>query len=361
MPAYECVPCKFKTNNEIKYNEYHLKSNNHCIITKTCYLCKKEFKTTQAITRHLNRKTLCIKLNNNSNKKSNKSKVNTTDDNQNMKNDIGNINISIINNNTTNINNHIYYTLLLNANDYTGNNHKYIKNLISNNVLPLTNDTCRKMFSEYLYNSIKDDLDCLKQIKLIKMTNEDFNNLNSSDIIIKRNTRNILQPIVNMFDVLKQKNLYLYPSFDSSNILFCKLWIKPDLLSSIEITEIESQNSDWIQDNETQINSFITNKIKLAINEIFINNDNNELWNLFPKRQRIYYKDNAIPINELKELTIEIIISLIDKQDELNDLLFNYFSKYQIKNRLFTIDYVTISKLIYEQLINFINTVYPIK
>ncbi len=340
--VYRCINCKFFTNRKGNYIR-HINTDIHKINNHICCKCNHTFINSYQLTRHLNKK-----INNTCGAPLTSVSAPSI------------INSNTTTNNYTTINNPTYYTLVLDPMNYNGSQHKYVKNLLRNDVIPLTSEISCSVFSNTLYDLISCDL--TKLCNLLSTTNlnlEDFTNLKSSNVELRKLSRSKLIPIETEFSNLQYNNLYLYPSFDRSNILYCKVWLNPRLLTTEELIIINSECDEWIYNNASQINNYLTLKIKDAFSKTYMNINNSELWNLFPNRERIYYKDDDIPFTKLKELTNDIIISLIDKQDDINALLFDKLSQYQITDRLFTFDYLTINKIIYGELLRFIkNDIY---
>ena len=327
---YNCEKCKFHNDNLTNYKT-HLKTKKHNNNYNICAICLKQFKFASLLKKH----TI----------KNNCKPIETQSIPINITNNTTNNNTNNTTNNNTN-NNQIYYTLILNPGNYTGNRHKYVNNLLSENVLPLTNDETSNLFSTELFNLINCDLNMLTDISKYKLIKEDF----ASDVKKEK-----LNNVNKIFIKLSAK-LNLYPNFVRTSSYIYKCWLCPDLMTDYEKDLAMSECCDWIIHNESEINNYLSTKISEAINNLFLNKNNDQIWSLFTQRNRVYYKDNDMGLNnnELKLLTKEIIISLIDNQEKISNLLFSYLSDYQIKDRVINFEYKTILNIVYDKLSQFI-------
>ena len=312
---YECIRCKYNTNNLNHYNR-HLHASSHLLKCNICSKCMKVFKDSYHLLRHANMKKSCVVL-------ETVTPI-TININDNSIND-NSINDNSINDNSINLNNENYINF--DPTDFTGNKFKIFRQLKNNsnssffdksNIATLTNNILE------LLN--KSNFDELKENKIT----EDILKSNDSSIIKSKIKK--IRNLCNNNELLKE----FAPRISENrlhNDIDNKLRLYPHLITEPEFEENKEFIDDYKEHNTDLVNNYLNNILKNALisNNMDLNNDNkfgivkykNKICVKHTKKQLEEFNlDKIIKITKFKELVTNVIDDLISKHiidlDQIN-------------------------------------------
>ncbi len=324
---YRCQTCKYKTPRQLDYTR-HCSSNKHKKRHMICHICDKEYSIDAHYQRHLSK---CILEHTKKEQEHAPIPANNSSNNEmNYSNSAVGINNGTVNNNNHDTNN-IYVVL---PSSFSGNEYKYLTQLISPNVSGLLEQTNVNAFRSNFRKAIDAEVQLLTKISSYEYDQDDYDKIVAKDT----DTVNRYKIVRDLINQLHNSGLNIAPSISAKDADDIAVWLNPEL---IQDTSILTERGIPIEDiNQKSVDTYLNNKIIRCIIDTYINTKHNSRKCLFSPDgpiddARVFYKPEAeqhIKKNYLLRLTKEVLFDLVDTRDELSKLLFSNLNSTLLPN-----------------------------